>query len=82
MSLFVEPNKTIDNEATQLTMSITSKKDGTEITLPSVGSQRATSNEDGSVTIVVSLNSSIEATKEELEDELYLSSFCNLRRHR
>ena len=73
VSLFVEPSEPIDNKATELSM-IVKSKDGTEITLPSVGSQRATANEDGSVTIVVDLDYSGEATKEELADETYLSA--------
>lgn len=73
VSLFVEPSKPIDNEATQLTLSITSK-DGSALTLPSVGAQRATNNEDGSVNLVVDLDSPLAATKDELADENYLSA--------
>ena len=72
-SLFVEPNKPIDNEAKKLTLSITSK-DGSAVTLPSVGVQRATNNEDGSVTLVIDLETPLEATEVELADENYLSA--------
>ena len=78
VSLFVEPTMPIDNDATQLTMTITSK-DGGEVFLPSVGSQSATNNEDGSVTLVIDLEDPLPATKEELADEKYLaaSSLCD-----
>jgi len=78
VSLFVEPNKPIDNDATQLTMKITSK-DGSKVELPSAGSQSATSNEDGSMTLVINLDAPLAATKEELTDEKYLiaSSLCD-----
>jgi transglutaminase-like putative cysteine protease len=54
-------------------------KDGTKVDLPSVGMQKATSNEDGSVTLVVDLEAPIPATKEELVDANYLgaSAICD-----
>ena len=78
ISLFVEPNKSIEADARQLTMSVTTK-DGTEVELPSVGSQTATSKEDGSVMLVVDLDFSIAATTQELADENYLiaSALCD-----
>jgi hypothetical protein len=78
VSLFVEPNKPIDIEATQLAMTITSK-DGSAIKLPSVGSQHATNNEDGSVSLVIDLDRLIAATKNELAEEKYLdaSAICD-----
>ncbi len=73
VSLFVEPNKPIDNDLSVLTMRIKSK-DGTKVKLPSVGMQHATTNEDGTATLVVDLESPIPATKGELADEKYLSA--------
>jgi len=77
-SLFVEPNKPIKSDARQLTMSV-STKDGSKVALPSVGSQTATSKEDGSVVLVVDLDTSIAATKQEIADENYLtaSALCD-----
>ena len=71
-SLFIEPNKKISNDANKLTMKVESK-DGSPLNLPSVGMQRATSNDDGSVTLVVDLNSPSSATAEELTNEKFLS---------
>ncbi len=78
VSLFVEPDQPIDNSASQLTLSVKSK-DGSTLTLPSAGAQSVTQNEDGSVTVVVDLNSSGEATIEETQDESYLgvSAICD-----
>jgi hypothetical protein len=78
VSLFVEPNKPIPSDASTLTMRITSK-DGSKVNLPSVGMQKATSNEDGSVTLVVDLEAPIRATKYELVDANYLgaSAICD-----
>ncbi len=78
VSLFVEPNRPINIEARQLAMTITSK-DGSAIKLPSVGSQHATNNEDGSVSLVIDLDRPIEATKNELAEEKYLdaSAICD-----
>ena len=78
VSLFVEPNMPIDNDATRLTMTITSK-DGSAVKLPSVGLQHATNNEDGSVLLVIDLDRPIAATKKELEEEKYLdaSAICD-----
>ena len=79
VSLFVVPNKPIPSDASKLTMRIKTKKDGTKVDLPSVGMQKATSNEDGSATLVVDLEAPIRATKEELVDEKYLgaSAICD-----
>ena len=73
VSLFVEPNKPIPQDLTTLTMKIKSK-DGSAVKLPSVGSQIATNNEDGTVLLVVDLDSQSAATNEELADESYLSA--------
>ena len=77
-SFFVEPNKPIPNDISKLTMRINTK-DGTKVDLPSVGMQKATSNEDGSATLVVNLEAPIRATKEELVNANYLSasSICD-----
>ncbi|MBC8201594.1 MAG: transglutaminase domain-containing protein [Planctomycetes bacterium] len=78
VSLFVEPNKPIPSDTSKLTMRITTK-DGKKVDLPSVGMQKATSNEDGSATLVVDLEAPISATKEELVDGKYLgaSAICD-----
>ncbi len=78
VSLFVVPNKPIPTDASKLTMRIKTKDD-TKVDLPSVGMQKATSNEDGSTTLVVDLEAPIRATKEELIDEKYLgaSAICD-----
>lgn len=78
VSLFVEPNKKIPNDAEKLTMKVKTK-DGTPAKLPSVGLQRSKSNKDGTVTLVVDLDSPMAATKEELADESYLapSAICD-----
>ena len=78
VSLFVEPNKPIPSGASKLTMRIKTK-DGTKVELPSVGMQKATSNEDGTATLVVDLEAPIRATKEELVDASYLgaSAICD-----
>ncbi len=70
VSLFVEPSKKIDNSAKKLTMKIKSK-DGEKTVLPSIGFQHATSNEDGSATLVIDLSNPIEATNEERTDVNY-----------
>jgi hypothetical protein len=78
VSLFVEPNKPINADERQLTVLITTK-DGTTVELPSVGSQMASSNEDGSVTVFVDLDAQLVATKQEIADENYLeaSALCD-----
>ena len=80
VSLFVEPNKPIPNkpELKQLTMKITSK-DGSALALPTSGAQRATTNKDGTVTLVLDLDSPVVATQEELDDKNYLipSAICD-----
>jgi len=79
-SLFVEPNRAIPNDPTlkQLILHVRSK-DGSVLELPTAGFQTATKNEDGTVTLVLDLDTPIAATPEELEDENYLSasSLCD-----
>ena len=72
VSLFVEPNKKIDNSQQKLKMNIASK-DGTTVTLPSVGFQHASSNENGSATIVLDLTNAISSTEEENRDVNYIT---------
>ena len=80
VSLFVEPNKPISNDPKirQLTL-IVSSKDGSDIDLPSIGAQRTTKNEDGTVTLEVNLDDSIKATDKEILDPKYLAAtaICN-----
>jgi hypothetical protein len=78
VSLFVEPNVPIAKGANRLTMKVTTK-DGTKVDLPSVGMQRATSNEDGSATLVIDLDAPIAATKFDTVNESYLapSAICD-----
>jgi hypothetical protein len=80
VSLFVEPNRAIPNDPTlkQLILHVKSK-DGSVLELPTAGFQTATKNEDGTVTLVLDLDTPIAATPEELEDENYLSasSLCD-----
>ena len=78
VSLFVEPNKIISKDLSKITMRIKTK-DGTKIDLPSVGMQTATSNDDGTATLVIDLNSPSDATETELANEKYLaaSAICD-----
>jgi len=80
VTFFVEPNRAIPNDPTlkQLILHVRSK-DGSVLELPTAGFQTAIKNEDGTVTLVLDLDTPIAATPEELEDENYLSasSLCD-----
>ena len=78
VSLFVEPNKPIAKNASKLTMRVKTK-DGSKITLPSVGMQTVILNEDGTATVSVDLSAPSIATEKELADESYLaaSAICD-----
>lgn len=78
VSLFVEPNKPIAKDAKRLTMKVTTK-DGSKVDLPSVGMQHATTNEDGSATLVIDLDVPSKATAFEIANEAFLapSSICD-----
>jgi len=78
VSLFVEPNKPIAKHAKRLTMKVTTK-DGSKVELPSVGMQHATTNEDGSATLVIDLGVPSTATKMEIANKAFLapSSICD-----
>jgi hypothetical protein len=78
VSLFVEPNKSISDDLSKITMRIKTN-DGAKVDLPSVGMQRATNNEDGTTTLVVDLNAPSDATPIDLTNEKYLaaSAICD-----
>ena len=79
VSLFVEPNKPIAQDATKLTMHVKTKKDDTKVELPSTGMQTVKSNKDGTAIVVVDLNSPADATESELTDANFLapSAICD-----
>jgi hypothetical protein len=78
VSLFVEPNKPIAKDAKRLTLKVTTK-DGAKVKLPSVGTQQATTNEDGSATLVIDLGVTSKATEMDIANEVFLapSSICD-----
>ncbi len=72
VSLFVEPNKKIDNSKKRLSLKIKSK-DGSAVDLPSAGYQTASRNDDGTAILIIDLHKPSAATEIELNDESYLA---------
>ena len=63
VSLFVEPSEPIQNGASQRTLTLKVKaKDGSKLSLPTSGAQRAIEQEDGSVVLQINLDSPAVAT--------------------
>lgn len=80
VSLFVEPNEPIQIGASQRTLTLKVKaKDGSKLTLPTSGAQRAVEQEDGSVVLQINLDSPAGATESELNNKEYLaaSALCD-----
>ena len=75
VSMFVEPNQSIPDDPSlkRIAMKVRSK-DGTAITLPSVGAQQATVLEDGSVLLNIDIASPVDATDLELSNDEYLAA--------
>ena len=80
VSLFVEPSEPIQNGAIQRTLTLKVKaKDGSKLSLPTSGAQRAVEQEDGSVVLQINLDSPAVATESELNNKEYLaaSALCD-----
>lgn len=80
VSLFVEPNVPIQNDASQKTLTLKVKtRDGSKLSLPTTGAQRATQLEDGSVLLEINLDAPSSATQVELQNAAYLaaSALCD-----
>jgi hypothetical protein len=75
VSLFVEPNVPIQNDASQRELTLKVKtKDKSKLSLPTTGSQRATAQDDGSVILNINLDAPVEATEAELNNKEYLAA--------
>ena len=80
VSLFVEPNRPIQNDASQIKLTLkVSTKDGSKLSLPTAGAQHATVLDDGSVVLQINLDSPALATEKELNNKEYLaaSALCD-----
>ncbi len=80
VSLFVEPNKPIQNDSSRETLTLKVKaKDGSKLTLPTSGAQRAVTQEDGSVVLQINLGAPVVATESELNNKEYVaaSALCD-----
>ena len=75
VSLFVEPNEPIRIDASQRSLTLKVKaKDGSTLSLPTSGAQRAIEQEDGSVVLRINLDSPAVATAVELKNKEYISA--------
>ena len=80
VSLFIEPNIPIKNDANQKQLKLNVKsKDGSKLMLPTTGAQHAIPQEDGSVVLVINLDAPAAATLAELNNKKYLeaSALCD-----
>ena len=66
VNLFIEPSQPIPDDPSirQLALKVKSK-DGSKLEIPSVGAQRATINDDGTTTLLINLDDSLDATDKE-----------------